>query len=129
MEAAEGTREVVVHLGGVAGGRQVDGEDNPEEGKKGREEEGVVVAVAVAAVAGEALGLEEANHPCHHQRSPYLLQKNMEKPDSVHWPLATPEQPLVLHSLQVLHLQSWLGQEGVYRAHDLPQKAPHPLHL
>lgn len=80
MEAAEGTQGGVVHLGGVAGGRQVDGEDNPEEGKKGREEEGEGVVAVVVAVAGEALGLEEANHPCHHQRSPYLLRKNMEKP-------------------------------------------------
>lgn len=100
MEEAEGTQGGVVHLGGVGGGRQVDGEDNPREGKKGREEEGeVVVAVAAAAAAGGALGLEEVNRPCHHQRSPYLLRKNTEKPDSVHWPLVTPGQPPALHSL------------------------------
>lgn len=89
-EVEEDTQGVVVHLGGVGGGRQVDGEDNLEEGKKGREEEGEVVAAVAAAAAGGALGLEEVNHPCHHQRSPYLLQKNTEKPDSVHWPLVTP---------------------------------------
>lgn len=98
-EVAEGTQGVVVHLGGAGGGRQVGGEDSPGEGKQGREEgeEGEEAAAAVA--AGGVLGLEVVSHPCHHQRSPYLLRKNMEKPGSVHWPLVTPGQPLALHSL------------------------------
>lgn len=95
-EVAEGTQGVVVHLGGAGGGRQVGGEDSPGEGKQGREE-GEEAAAAVA--AGGVLGLEVVSHPCHHQRSPYLLRKNMEKPGSVHWPLVTPGQPLALHSL------------------------------
>lgn len=99
MEVVEGTQGVAVHLGGVGGGRQVGGEDNPGEGKQGREEEGEVVVVVAAVAAGGALGLEVENHPCHHQRSPYLLRKNMEKPGSVHWPLAILGQPLALHCL------------------------------
>lgn len=80
VEVAEGTQGVVVHLGGVGGGRQVGGEDSPGEGKQGREEEGEVVEVVAAVAAGGVLGLEVVSHPCHHQRSPYPLRKNMEKP-------------------------------------------------
>lgn len=80
VEVVEGIQGVVVHLGGVGGGRQVGGEDSPGEGKQGKEEEGEVVEAVVAAAAGGVLGLEVVSHPCHHQRSPYLLQKNMEKP-------------------------------------------------
>lgn len=95
----EGTQGVVGHLGGVGGGRQVGGEDSPGEGRQGREEEGEAVEAEAAVAAVGVLGLEVVSHPCHHQRSPYLLRKNMEKPGSVHWPLVTPGKPLVLHSL------------------------------
>lgn len=98
-EVAEGTQGGVVHLGGVGGGRQVGGEDSQGEGKQGREEGGEEGEVVAVAAAGGVLGLEVVSHPCHHQRSPYLLRKNMEKPGSVHWPLVTPGQPLALHSL------------------------------